>query len=146
MDTDDARPATPDDVHEICMSLPDVEPGVSWGDRPTYKVPSGGKGRGFLLYRAPHATAVDPTSGEEYTDLLVIHTGTPGDKAALVDDPGTPFFTIPHFDRSNSVLVQRSRLGELTVDELREVITEAWFSRAPRRLHREFAEHHRDEV
>jgi hypothetical protein len=43
------RPATPEDIDAICRALPDVELGTSWGDRPTYKVPAGEKGRGFLL-------------------------------------------------------------------------------------------------
>ena len=60
-----------------------------------------------------------------------------GAKAALVDDPDSPFFTIDHFRNSNAVLVQQSRLGELTVAELREILTEAWLSVAPRRLAKE---------
>ena len=40
--------------------------GTSWGDRPTWKV----RGKGFLLYRAPHKTAVD-ADGEPFDDLLV---------------------------------------------------------------------------
>ena len=55
-----ARPATPDDVDRICGELPETEFGISWGDRPTWKVPRGNKGKGFLLYRMPHQTAVDP--------------------------------------------------------------------------------------
>jgi hypothetical protein len=101
---------------------------------PTWKVPRGEKGKGFLLYRKPHHTAVDPDTGEEYDDLLVIVVPDAGVKAALVDDPATPFFTIDHFRSYNAVLVQQSRLGELDVDELREVITEAWATRAPKRL------------
>lgn len=143
MATPRPRPGTPDDVHTICMALPEVELGVSWGDRPTYKVPRGPRGRGFVLERAPHRTAIDPASGEPFTDLLMITTGTEGDKNALVDDPSTPFFTIPHFDGRNAVLVQTSRLGELTRDELEEVITEAWFARAPKRLHAAYAEERR---
>jgi hypothetical protein len=127
------RRARVDDVHEICLSLPEVELGTSWGDRPTYKV----RGRGFVLHRAPHHSAVDPATGEPYDDLLVIVTPTAEDKEALVADESTPFFTVPHFDRTNAVLVQQSRLGELTYDELAEVITDAWRSRAPARLLRQ---------
>jgi hypothetical protein len=129
-----SRPATPDDVHRLCLALPEVELGVSWGDRPTYKVPRGPRGRGFVLHRAPGPTAVDPATGEQYDDLLVIVTPTAEDKEALVEDPSTPFFTVPHFRGYNAVLVQQSRLGELTVDELAEVLTDAWRSRAPARL------------
>jgi hypothetical protein len=54
------------------------------------------------------------------------------DKRALVSDPDSPFFTTPHFDGHPSVLVRGCRLGELGVDELEEIIGDAWLSRAPR--------------
>ena len=128
------RKATPEDIDEICRSLPEVELGTSWGDVPTYKVPGGDKGRGFLLYRPPGPTAIDPETGEMYDDLLVIVTPTEAEKRALVEDESTPFFTVDHFKRSNAVLVQQSRLGELERDELVEIITEAWAARAPKAL------------
>src|SRR5690606_29791675 len=124
------------DVESICTSLPETELGITWGDRPTWKVPRGPKGRGFCLERAPRHDAVDPATGEEYEDLLVIRVPDAGAKAALVDDPDTPFFTIDHFRNYNAVLVEQSRLGELTVTELREVLTEAWLTVAPKRLAR----------
>lgn len=128
------RPSTPGDIDQICESLPETELGISWGDRPTWKVPRGDRGKGFLLYRAPHRTAIDPRTGELYDDLVVIITPTAAEKQALVEDETTPFFTIDHFRSFDAVLVQQSRLGELDVDELREIITEAWAKRAPRRL------------
>lgn len=131
------RPATPTDVDDICASLPETELGTSWGDRPTWKVPRGDKGKGFVLYRAPHKTAVDPATGEMYDDLVVIVTPTEADKHALVEDDATPFFTIDHFRGYNAVLVQQSRLGELSHQELVEVITEAWAAKAPKKLVRE---------
>ena len=131
------RPATPADVDEICGSLPDTEFGTSWGDVPTWKVPAGPKGRGFVLYRPPHKTAVDPETGEMYDDLLVIVTPTEAEKRALVEDPRTPFFTIDHFRGNNAVLVQQSRLGELSREELAEILTDAWATRAPKRLRKE---------
>ena len=126
--------ATPEDVDAICLSLPEVELGVSWGDRPTYKVPKGDKGKGFLLYRMPHQTAVDPETGEMYDDLLVIITPTEHEKRLLVEDDASPFFTIDHFRNYNAVLVQQSRLGEIERDELADIITDAWATRAPKRL------------
>jgi hypothetical protein len=128
------RRARPEDVDDICRSLPEVELGTSWGDVPTYKVPRGDKGRGFVLYRPPGPTAVDPETGEMYDDLLVIVTPGEAEKRALVEDESIPFFTIDHFRRSNAVLVQQSRLGELDRDELAEIITKAWAARAPRSL------------
>ena len=46
--------------------------------------------------------------------------------------PGSPFFTTPHFDGHPSVLVRGSRIGELTVQELTEVIQDAWLAQASR--------------
>lgn len=135
--TDADRPATPADVGLICADLPETELGISWGDRPTWKVPRGEKGKGFCLERAPDKNAIDPRTGEPHTDLLVIRVPDAGAKAALVDDPDSPFFTIDHFRRYNAVLVQQSRLGELSVGELREILTEAWLTVAPKRLAKE---------
>ena len=132
-----SRKARPEDVDEICAALPDTELGISWGDRPTWKVPRGPKGKGFLLYRAPGPTAVDPATGERYDDLIVITTPTEVEKNALVEDESTPFFTIPHFNGYNAVLVQQSRLGQISRQELEEVITDAWATKAPARLVKE---------
>ena len=50
--------------------------------------------------------------------------------ALLADDPEV-FFTTPHFDGYPAVLVQLERIS---VEELTEVIVEAWLARAPKRL------------
>lgn len=126
--------ASPADIDSICLSLPEVELGISWGDRPTYKVPRGKKGKGFLLYRAPGKTAIDPVSGDMFTDLLVIHVADEATKLTLVQDPHSPFFTIDHFSGYNAVLVQQSRLREIERQQLVEIITEAWAAKAPARL------------
>jgi hypothetical protein len=128
-----SRKANIADVHAICMSLPEVELGTSWGERPTYLVRQRPKPRGFVLERAPRHDAVDPATGEQYQDLLVIRTAKAEDKAALVESEG-PFFTIDHFRNFNAVLLQTSRIGELDLDELREVLTDAWLAVAPRSL------------
>jgi len=131
------RRARPEDVDAICGDLPETEFATSWGDRPTWKVPRGDKGKGFLIYRAPHKSAIDPETGEMYDDLLVIITPTAVEKNALVEDDATPFFTVPHFNGYNAVLVQQSRLGELSRQELEEIITDAWATKAPKRLVKE---------
>ena len=41
------------------------------------------------------------------------------------------YFTTPHFDGYPAVLV---RLDRISVDELGELITDAWLARAPKRL------------
>jgi len=136
------RAARADDVDAFCSGLPETWFGTSWGDVPTWLVPHRvrdgvDKGRGFVLYRKPHRSAVDPETGEEYPDLLVIRTANEADKQALVTAEG-PFFTIDHFNGYNAVLVQLSRLGEISSDELAEVITDAWCACAPRTLVKAF--------
>jgi hypothetical protein len=54
-----------------------------------------------------------------------------GAKEALLADDPEVFFTTPHFDGYAAVLV---RLDRIAIDELREVIVEAWLTRAPKRL------------
>ena len=132
-----STPARPEDVDEICAGLPETELGTSWGDVPTWKVPRGETGRGFVLSRPPGKTAVDPATGEPYDDLVVIITPTEVEKDALVADESTPFFTIDHFKNFAAVLVQQSRLGEISREELAEIITDAWATRAPKKLVRE---------
>lgn len=125
--------ARPEDVDAICAALPETWLGTSWGDVPTWLVPHREKGRGFVLYRKPGKTAIDPATGEMYDDLLVIRAADEADKLALVEGDG-PFFTIPHFNGYNAVLVQLSRLDEITRDELAEVITDAWRACASKTL------------
>jgi hypothetical protein len=57
-------------------------------------------------------------------------------EALLADDPGV-FFTTPHFDGFAAVLV---RLEEIALDELDELIVEAWLARAPKRLAKAYIE------
>ncbi len=85
-----------------------------------------------MFFRNPRPDAVDPVTGERYPDVIVFWVPSESDKQALVQDPGSPFFTTPHFDGHPSVLVRGSRIGELTVRELTEVIEDAWLSRASR--------------
>ena len=51
-------------------------------------------------------------------------------EAMLADDPSL-FFTTPHFDGFPAVLVQLEKIG---LDDLREVVVEAWLARAPKKL------------
>ena len=51
-------------------------------------------------------------------------------EALLADDPDV-FFTTPHFDGYPAVLV---RLPEIALDELEELIFDAWRCQAPRTL------------
>jgi len=128
-----SRKARFSDIEEIAMSLPEVATRTTWGDRPAYAV----RGKNFLIFREPRPDAIDADTGERMDDVLVIMTLDQSAKEALVQDPG-PWFTTPHFNGYNAVLVRRRHLGEVTRRELEEVITDAWAARAPKRVAREY--------
>jgi hypothetical protein len=52
-------------------------------------------------------------------------------KDALIADNPDVYFTIPHFDGYPAVLIL---LEKIALDELEEVVVEAWLARAPKRL------------
>ncbi|MBA3605869.1 MAG: MmcQ/YjbR family DNA-binding protein [Acidimicrobiia bacterium] len=90
-------------------------------------------GQSFVFFRNPRPDAFDPDTGERYDDVIVIWVESDDDKAALVQDPGSPFFTTEHFNGHRSVLVRASRLAEVTRQELVELIQDAWLARASKR-------------
>ncbi len=126
----DLRPARVEDVHELALGMPHVRVGHGPGGNPVYQVGS----KSFVFFRTPRPDATDPKTGERLSDVIVFWVTSESEKQALVQDPTSPFFTTPHFDGHDSVLLRASRIGELTREELREVVQDAWLARAsPRR-------------
>jgi hypothetical protein len=126
--TSRSRKARVEDVHKLAGGMPHVT--VEHGSRgkPVYQV----GGKSFVFFRNPRPDAFDPKTGERYDDVIVLWVASESDKQALVQDPRSPFFTTSHFDGHPSVLVRASRIGELTRQELAEVVQDAWLSRASR--------------
>jgi hypothetical protein len=56
-------------------------------------------------------------------------------KDALLSEEPNIYFTTPHFNGYPAVLV---RLNAISVGELRELLTDAWVNRAPKRLAKAF--------
>ena len=124
------RRARVEDVHELAISMPHVTVVHGPHGNPVYQV----GGKSFVFFRNPRPDAADPATGERYPDVIMFWVPSESDKQALVQDQASPFFTTPHFDGHPSVLVRGSRIGELTLQELAEVIQDAWLSQAsPRR-------------
>lgn len=117
-----------DDVHAVAAAMPHVTVDGS-PDRPVYQV----GGKTFVFFRTPRPDAVDPRTGERYDDVIVVWVPDEADKLALVQEPGSPWFTTPHFNGHLSVLVRASRLGELTFAEVTEVVQDGWRCRASAR-------------
>ena len=134
-----SRKARLADVHELAMRMPHVQVEHGRQGNPIYSV----GGKSFIFFRTPRPDAVDPVTGERYPDVIVFWVASEGDKQALIQDASSPFFTTPHFDGHPSVLLRGSRVGELTVRELAELVQDAWLSRASRRRGADWlAEHH----
>src|SRR6185312_15337553 len=115
------RRATVEDVHELAAAMPHVTVYPGTENNPVYQ--DGGKS--FIFFRNPRPDAVDPRTGERYTDVIVFWVASEADKQSLVADESTPFFTTAHFNGHPSVLVRAAALDQLTRDELAEVIQEA---------------------
>jgi hypothetical protein len=115
-----------EDVHELALAMPHVKVERGGRGNPVYQV----GGKSFVFFRTPRPDASDPTTGERYQDVIMFWVPSESDKLALVQDPDSPFFTTAHFDGHPSVLLRGSRIGELTRDELREVVQDAWLTQA----------------
>jgi hypothetical protein len=119
--------ATWDDVRRIALALPETHEGVSH-EHASWRV----RDKGFVwerpLRRADLEALGDDAPTGPILGVRVEHLIAK--EALLADDPGV-FFTTPHFDGYAAVLV---RLEKIAVDELEEVIVEAWVTRAPKRL------------
>jgi hypothetical protein len=126
------------DIHILASAMPDVTVEIGPKGNSVYQV---GR-KSFVFFRTPRPDAKDPDTGERYTDVVVFWVPSESDKLALIQDPDTPFFTTPHFDGHPSVLLRTSRIGEISRQELAEVIEDAWLAQAsPRRRQRWLAEH-----
>jgi hypothetical protein len=121
-----SRRARIDDVHELALGMPHVTVWKGPQGNPIYQV----GGKSFVFFRTPRPDAVDPDTGERYPDVIMFWVTSEDDKLALIQDQASPFFTTPHFDAHPSVLIRGSRVGELTVTELSEIIQDAWLARA----------------
>lgn len=126
--------ATLDDVRRIAEALPEVTSKMSWGME-MWRV----RGKSFVWER--------PLGTKDIADLKAAGVPVPDGeiagarveselaKSELIDAEGEVFFTVPHFDGYPVILI---RLEAIAVDELSEVITDAWLLRAPKRLARTF--------
>jgi hypothetical protein len=119
--------ATWDDVRRIALELPETSEEVS-RDLRHWRV----KDKGFVwerpLRRADLEALGDAAPDGPILGARVEHLVAK--EALLADDPAV-FFTTPHFDGYPAVLV---RLEPIGLEDLREVIVEAWLARAPKRL------------
>jgi hypothetical protein len=127
--------ATWEDVSRIALSLPEATEQPLHGLR-SWRV----RDKAFVWERPLRrsdlralgdAAPAGPILGARVEHLVA--------KEALIADDPDVFFTTPHFDGFPAVLIQLERVS---VDELEEVVVEAWLARAPKRLARQYLEAH----
>ena len=119
--------ATWDDVRRIALALPETSEKTSWGHA-HWRV----KDKLFVWERPLRKSDLKALGDDAPTGpILGVRVEHLGAKEALLADDPAVFFTTPHFDGYPAVLVL---LEEVALDELEELIVEAWLFRAPKRL------------
>lgn len=121
------------DLDKLALALPEVTKELEEG-RPTYKV----GGKFFCFHRRPRPDAVDPDTGERLEDVLVFSVPDLEVKDLLVGDARGIYFTTPHWNGYRAVLVRIPDLKKLSRSELRDLVEEAWVTRAPKKLAKEW--------
>jgi hypothetical protein len=120
-----------DDVRRLALALPEAVEQTSRG-LASWRV----RDKGFVWERPlrqgdiralGNSAPTGPILGARVEHLVA-------KEALLADDPDV-FFTTPHFDGYPAVLV---RLDRISLEDLEEVIVEAWLARAPKRLAQEY--------
>lgn len=123
--------ATWDDVSAIARDLPQAEAGVRFGGD-TWKV-----GTNVFVWVRP----LRPRDRDELGDaaptgeIVGASTADVGEKLALIDEDPGAFFTTSHFEGFPAILIALDRVDP---ERLREVVTDAWIARAPKRLAADF--------
>ncbi len=105
------------DVRRLALALPATTEKPSYGT-PGFRV----KDRLFARLR-------------EDGESLVLWAADEGEKLGLIASDPAKFFTTPHYDGSALVLVLLPAIEE---DELRELLTDSWRLRAPKKVVAEF--------
>ncbi|MDI1335823.1 MAG: hypothetical protein PSU94_06515 [Lacunisphaera sp.] len=127
--------ATWDDVDRLATALPEVERGadtngLKWEVRKKY----------FAYERPLRKRDLDELGAAAPSGpILGVRVADLGDKRGLIGSNPGVFFTIPHFEGYPAVLVL---LENISIEQLGEVLTDAWLARAPKRLAASFLAEH----
>ncbi len=117
-----------DDVRRIALALPDAEQSVDSRGHLRWSV----RGKSFAwerpLRRSDLAALGDSAPQGE---ILGVRVADLDAREGVLAETSAAVFTIPHFDGYPAVLVL---LDDVGIDELEELVTESWISRAPKRV------------
>ena len=118
--------ADQDDVRRIALALPATSEA---GDRFAFSVAYQGKQKGFVWAWNDRVEPKKPRVPR--ADVVAIRVLDQDDKEALLSSDETRFFTEPHYDGYPAVLERYAKVGK---KELRELITDSWRVKAPKRV------------
>jgi hypothetical protein len=126
------------DLDELALAMPQTTKDVSDDGRPAYLV----HGKLFCCHRGRRRDAIDPHTGELLEDVLMFRVADLGVKELLLADDRGVFLTTPHFDGYAAVLMRIPDLARLDRDELRDMVVEAWLTKAQKRVAKVWLEEH----
>jgi hypothetical protein len=118
--------ADPEDVRRIALALPETSEAE---DHFAFSVHHGAKQNGFVWAWNERVEPKKPRVPR--ADVVAVRVVDRFDKEALLASDEEKFFTEPHYNGFPAVLV---RLPLISVDELAELIEDAWRCQAPRTL------------
>ena len=118
------------DVRRIALSLPETSEG---SDHFAFSVRNGTKEKGFAWVWMERVEPKKPRVPRN--DVLAVRVANASEKEMLLASDPEKFFTEPHYNGFPAVLVWLAAIG---VDELGELLVDAWRSQASRALVRDF--------
>lgn len=124
--------ATMRDLDRLALAMPETTKEVSEDGRPSYLV----HGKTFCFHRGRRPDAIDPETGERMADVLMFRVDGADAKELVLADPRGIFFTTPHFNGYPAVLIRIPDLKQLDRSELRDLVVDAWLTRAQKRVAR----------
>lgn len=122
--------ATQEDVRRIALSLPEA---VQEEQGFAFAVLNRGKRKGFAWVWNERVQLKKPRVPRP--DVIALRVADEAEKEILLASDAEKFFTEPHYNGFPAILV---RLPAIEVDELTELITDAWRCQAPSSLVSDF--------
>ena len=94
--------ATMRDVEKLALAMPGATRALDDEGRPSYSVHE----KFFCFHRRPRPDAVDAETGERLEDVFVLRVADAEEKELILSDPRGIFFTTPHWNGYNAVLIR----------------------------------------
>jgi len=110
--------------------MPETTKEVSDDGHPSYHV----HGKMYCFHRGRRPDAVDAESGERLDDVLMFRVADLDVKELILSDDRGIYFATPNFRGYPAVLMRIPDLARIDRDELRDLVVEAWLTRAQKRV------------